>query len=246
MSSTLSDPRVQSSLVRAAVYQVLSMGLAYPDTESLLRLRQVADLAVEESEGLGEAVRGALERVASAAWEAEAIGAAGEHSRLFSGEVLCTPYETEYETDPFAKSRQLADISGFYLAWGVELSEEHRTMPDFIGTQAEYMSLLCGKEAHAVDQGWEDKAAISADAQSAFLAAHLGRWFEVLADQVVVAARPGVGDLYRNLAVLLKAFVAAELAARQLDPRRLTRRMVSDGQLPVCDPKVVGDIPTED
>lgn len=246
MSIDTSDPAIQAPLIRAALYDVLSLGFAYPDDESLLRLRQTAELIqAEAAEALGDA--GALVTgVAEAAWAGDPVGFAGEHSRLFSGEVLCTPYETEYETDPFAKSRQLADIAGFYHAWGVDLSEERRTMADFIGTETEYLALLCRKEANARSKGWDEEAAMAVDAQGAFLAAHLGRWFEIFADQVEVAARPGPGDLYRAAASLLRAVVGAELVARGLDPTRLTRRMVSDGALPACDPKVVGDVPIED
>lgn len=245
MSVSAIDERVQAPLVRAALYETLAMGFAYPSPDTLERLRQVAELATVEMARSAPALARLLEDVLGAVAGVDAAELAGEHSRLFSGQVVATPYETEYETDPFAKARQMADISGFYEAWGVELSEERRTMADFIGTQTEFMALLCRKEAYALQNGWEDKVTLSIEAESAFLGSHLGRWFEIFSSTVEAGAHRVNGALFVALARLLRGFVAVELTAFGLDPRRLTRRMVSDGKLPECDPHVVGELPEE-
>ena len=79
---------------------------------------------------------------------------AAVHNHLFEQSAVCSPYETEYEADPFAKARQLADISGFFGAWGLMASSARPTMQDFIGSELEFLSLLSRKEAYTAARNW--------------------------------------------------------------------------------------------
>jgi DMSO reductase family type II enzyme chaperone len=245
VSVDLTDPAVHQALLRAGVYDILAMGFAYPQAESLGRLLEESVLISAETATSAPAIAGPVEALASAVSAADVGALAGEHSRLFSGEVVCSPYETEYETDPFAKSRQLADISGFYHAFGMEVSHERRVMADFIGIETEFMSILCRKEAHAAMNGWDDKAALSSDAQRTFFESHLGRWFQVFCTELKVRTS---ADVYLKLADLLRGFLGMEMAFLGASPRVLSRRMVSasDSQRPDCDPRVVTPIPESD
>lgn len=245
MSVDLTSPEVHQTLLRAGVYEMLAMGFAYPEESGLTRLTEVSALVSAEVGTVAPMLAAMAAAVAEAAQRTDVTALAAEHSRLFSGEVVCSPYETEYETDPFAKSRQLADISGFYQAFGMDISHERRVMADFIGIETEFMAVLCRKEAHAVMNGWSDRQEISLDAQRAFVESHLGRWFQVFCTELRVNAR---SDLYLGLADLLGAFVGMEIAALGAMPRPLQRRMVSasDSQRPNCDPRVVKPIPEDD
>lgn len=245
MSVELADPKVERSLLRSAVYEVLAMGFAYPVPEGVGRLATVGELAIAEAGALSPTLPNLIHAAVEAVASADVVELAAEHQRLFSGEVLATPYETEYETDPFAKSRQLADISGFYKAWGVELSETHKNMADFVGTQLEFMSLLCRKEANALQNGWADKAALSGDAQFSFLESHLGRWTDLFCREVRRKVRSGSGDAYRLMVALLEGYVALELAYTGAHPTVLKHRMIglSDAEPMQCDPKVAGPQP---
>ena len=245
MSVELADPKVQQALVRAAVYETLAMGFTYPVDEGIGRLAQVGELAIAEAGALSPVLPGLIHAAVEAIAAEDTVELASEHQRLFSGEVLATPYETEYETDPFAKSRQLADIAGFYKAWGVEISDERRNMADFIGTQLEFMSLLCRKEANAHQNGWPDRVDLSTQAQFAFLESHLGRWADLFCREVRRKIRPGPGEAYRLVTALLESFVALEVAFMGAKPIVLRHRMIglSDAEPMECDPKVAGPQP---
>lgn len=245
MSVALTDPAVHQTLLRAGVYETLAMGFAYPEQQGIARLAEVSALVSAEVSAVAPGLATSIAIVAAAAQEVDITSLASEHSRLFSGEVVCSPYETEYETDPFAKSRQLADISGFYQAFGMDISNDRRVMGDFIGIETEFMAILCRKEAHAVMSGWDERQQISLEAQRAFVKSHLGRWYQVFCTELRVNAR---SELYLGLAKLLESFVGMEIAALGVLPRPLQRRMLSasDSQRPNCDPRVVKPIPEDD
>jgi TorA maturation chaperone TorD len=75
------------------------------------------------------------------------------------------------------KSFELADIAGFYRAFGVEITPGTER-PDHIAVELEFMHLLAVKEVVAA--GREDggeHARICRDARATFFRDHLGRWF---------------------------------------------------------------------
>lgn len=90
---------------------------------------------------------------------------------------LC--YETEYGLPhEYRQSQELADISGFYHAFGFKPGGQIRERPDFIATELEFMSALCLKEALANQQDQPNLREITLLAQKSFLQDHLGRWIE--------------------------------------------------------------------
>lgn len=249
MTATLREDAVRGALVRAAVYETLALGFAYPEPEGSAFFSGVCRLARDETRSQDPRLAALLEPVLEAAEASEAKELAPQHTRLFAGEVPCSPHETEYASDPFSKTRQLADIAGFYHAFGVDVSDEHRTMADFIGTETEFMALLCRKEAHASDNGWGERQAIARNAQQAFLGAHLGRWTGIFCAELrrVVSSEPS-GRLYLLLAEVLDAFVEAEVVRAGVQPVRLTKRMLAaeDARPPLCDPRVAGCMPQQE
>jgi len=92
----------------------------------------------------------------------------------------CPPYETEYCPQTFSvyRSHQLADIAGFYHAFGLEPSRTNPERADHIALELEFMSWLILKEEHARDSGSDDRthAQICRDAQQRFLSDHLLWW----------------------------------------------------------------------
>jgi TorA maturation chaperone TorD len=56
----------------------------------------------------------------------------------------CPPFETEYcsNQEPFYRAQQMADIAGFYNAFGLKVSER----PDYLPLQLEFMALLLTKQ----------------------------------------------------------------------------------------------------
>ncbi len=98
-----------------------------------------------------------------------------EYTRLFVKNVG-KPYETAYLLkNTYGKNATLADVAGFYSAFGVKPKGE---MPDFISCELEFMSLLCFKESYALANDELSKAEICSDAQKRFIRDHLSRWIK--------------------------------------------------------------------
>jgi DMSO reductase family type II enzyme chaperone len=143
-----------------------------------------------------------------------------EHRRVFGlTGSLC--YETEYGLPhEFRQSQELADLSGFYRAFGFNVGGKVRERPDHLAVELEFMCLLALKEAYAAEKGVVEHAEVSGDAQRKFIEGHLGRWIDLFAQSVALNAIDGP---YLALARFASAFVAADaerLGAR-LEPRRL-------------------------
>lgn len=144
----------------------------------------------------------------------------------------CPPYETEYCPQTFSvyRSQQLADIAGFYLAFGIEPSRTRPERHDHISLELEFMAWLIAKEEHARTGNSRDSADKSArcrDAQRRFFAEHLAWWVPAFARAlrlkaegstndapVEAATRTFHGCLARNLA----AMIAVERALLRVPP----------------------------
>jgi len=143
-----------------------------------------------------------------------------EHRRVFGlAGSLC--YETEYGLPhEFRQSQELADLAGFYRAFGFNVGGLVRERPDHLAVELEFMCALALKEAYAAEKGIAEYVEVSVDAQRKFIEDHLGRWIDLLAQSVALNAIDGP---YLALARFASAFVAADaerLGAR-LEPRRL-------------------------
>ena len=239
----IEDPQMQHLLGRSALYEALALMLAYPASRALDRadvlLEDLVGHEVVVSRGLG----GHLDRVRSARQGVD-VGRLGPvHFVLFEGSVLCSPHETEYIRDSLAKGAQLADIAGFYKAFGLKVSSAHPTTPDEIATELEFMALITRKEAYALARRWDERAAIGRAAGRKFLAAHLGRWTASFAADLcgraseAAATRddPPVATWFHAVGDLLRATVASDLAAFNIYPSLLTtRHQEPDADSMVC------------
>lgn len=124
-------------------------------------------------------VPAALVEAARAAWLAWELGSARrEYTRLFCGKVLASPNEASYGDGrrPAGRARELADISGFYTAFGFGPAVRGAQLFDHIAVELEFVSLMLLKQAYALDLQDREAYEISAAATRAFLQEHLGRW----------------------------------------------------------------------
>jgi len=145
-----------------------------------------------------------------------------EYDRLFCHRttILCPIYEAEYDRNrAVSQGPTLADIAGFYRAFGLELAVSER--PDHIALELEFMSVLAYKEALALQNNLTEQAQICRDAQKKFLEAHLGRWAGLFAETVM---RTSHLEFYRDLARELKAFIEPECALLGAQPQIITER----------------------
>jgi TorA maturation chaperone TorD len=97
-----------------------------------------------------------------------------EYDRLFRADKIWL-YTTEYlAKNEFQKSSYLADIMGFYRAFGVEPDKDR---PDSLSCELEFMHYLIFKRLHALSsndaKNGEEKALICLDAEKKFFTHHL-------------------------------------------------------------------------
>ena len=213
---------VERLLARAGVCRALADGFFYPEAglaERVLERIDHARIFARAHTDLEFPELGVLRRAWSATSD-EALAPA--YSRLFIGQDAVVLHETAYGDGGrvAGKPAELADISGFYLAFGFDLKDGERELPDHLGTELEFLSLLLIKQAYALEEGWTEKYEIARDAARSFLRDHLGRWIGAVRD--AVAAR-GDEPAYRALFEAAAAAIARECAAFGAVPTPLTR-----------------------
>ena len=125
-----------------------------------------------------------------------------------SGGLRCPPNETAHTVDTpqhaLSTNFELADIAGFYRAFGVEVVPGSER-PDHISAELEFMHLLAVKEFVAdQEDASAEQAKICRDAQRAFLKDHLGRWSGKLGDRLEEVAE---SPFYAAAGQLLGRFI---------------------------------------
>lgn len=212
---------LQRSLDRAYVYRTLAMLFRVPDEASVreTRERRLPELcaALERSSADAEllAEAGALGELLRSASAAELRR---QHEAAFdeSSKARCAPTEMDQLGGPpqleLTRTFELADVAGFYRAFGVEV-EEGGERVDHIAVELEFMHLLAAKECVALnDEGWGEHAETCRNASRAFLRDHLLRWAPRLGDQLAESLG---SPLYARAGRLLGRFVL--LDADQID-----------------------------
>ncbi len=212
----------QVPLQRAQIYCFLSHAFLYPQEDWREDLPDVIRILAEL--GMRD---GWDSRPESGAGDLPSLQA--EHRRAFglTGSLF---YETEFGLPhEFRQSQEMADIAGFYQAFGFRVGGELRERPDHLAVELEFMYVLALKEAVAASIGQQDRVEICLEAQRKFIRDHLGRWvglFSKALDQST-AERGGMNvpeGPYPRLARLAAGFVSA-------DAERLGLQIESPGSL---------------
>jgi len=206
---------------RGEVYRFLALGFSDPDSAGVGQLRAQWPLAETSfvTLGLNGKASDCVARcgVVLGAITIDALRDA--HFECFGHAISkdCPPYETEHgQAHIFQKTQTLADISGFYRAFGLELSPDFKDRPDHVAAELEFMEFLCVKEAHGLIEGHdENKITLCRQAQREFLEEHLGRWVFGFARRL---REKFPGKPYGLLAELLGDFLTAELRSVGLKP----------------------------
>lgn len=238
--------RVDDALARAVVYRTLSMGFQQP-TERRLRqigardgFRVVTAALRRLNRQVGRPLEPAAHRLAALSVpEEEALAAS--YWRLF-GHTTRGPIcacETEYGPDNgFHQPQQLADISGYYLAFGLQPAAASDARADHIACECEFMDFLHRKEALVLSHGarWShgpETLDVTERAARTFLRDHLGRFGRAFAARV--ASQDGHG-YFGALGFMLLAFVDAECARVGVEagPVELAERPDSMGETPTA------------
>jgi len=139
----------------------------------------------------------------------------------------CPPYETEYCPQTFSvfRSQEMADVAGYYAAFGLQPSRDVPERPDHIALEIEFLAWLLVKECHAQRPDNPDAAEqveVSRDAQKSFVQAHLAWWVPAFAEALrLKVGDPEVeseGSYLGALAGALAAWVPIERAVLGVDP----------------------------
>ncbi len=223
---------VATLLARETLYQFCSLSLRDPRSGSfqqldLLRSTKLVDQACElvRNElanisltlGAGESPLSALrpdDVMAKLPSTSDELNRQFERTfGLLSGSA-CPPYETEYidGKQTFQRSNTMADVAGFYRAFGWHVNPARRERPDHIALQLEFLARLLTLERAALQSGsrsMNGQADICQRAQIRFLREHLAWWAGGFC-KLLGTQCPGM--FYGAVATFLGAFVAAERA----------------------------------
>lgn len=162
---------------------------------------------------------------------------AEDHTRVFGLVVSkeCPPYEVQYCPQTFSiyRSQQMADIAGFYRAFGVAVGRDLPERVDHIACELEFLAWLVSKERHARSQAganWLRRADTCRDAQRDFLADHVAWWVPAFARALRDRTRSlaPVPPLASALASALAALVPLERAILGVGPPDVLARPCPD------------------
>ena len=203
------------SLARSCLYRFFSEFFLYPKEGAFSKNFEEA---FQASGALGQPA-GLQETLAKAAGcPREITDLRSDYALVFGYTIgkACPPYETEWGTTHiFNQTQELADISGFYRAWGLGISDQAHARLDHLSVELEFMSYVALKEAYALDGGQEENLDVCRQVQAKFLSEHLGTWVPAFMCRLESLAVES--SFYRFLAQALSKFLAWEVEQMGLD-----------------------------
>lgn len=234
---------IDAAVARTFLYRFLATAFEDPEpdgwhwlTTDEVRTALRSAAATIESKSLAETAEAILLGLSPAAFE----DLAAAHLACFGHTVRgdCPMNEIEYgdlKADPLFQPHRLADLGAFFAAFGLELAADAAERIDHISIELEFMSVLAGKEAYAIEHQFdEDTIDVLRDAQKKFLREHLGRWSPAFARRL---ARLAEGTPLAALARLLGEFIRLECARLGVPPgsEDLLLRPVDDAGERLCE-----------
>ncbi|MEO2006777.1 MAG: molecular chaperone TorD family protein [Candidatus Poribacteria bacterium] len=224
----------ETAVARSGMYRLLAEVLAYPSPAPAEAVRtgefhrELATFAAylppqpNEDAALRELCMEGLRRRDAAHGEVTEDGLSEDYSDVF-GHALsrdCPPYETEYAgAHIFLQSQELADIGGFYAAYGLAIDVASHERLDHISPQLEFMHVLCEREAYALNNDRDEQAEACSQTQGQFIEDHLGRWGTYFAQ---LLAKRGAGTVYGHIAPILEWFLSWETEYLDATPDLVT------------------------
>ncbi|MFQ6675442.1 MAG: molecular chaperone [Fidelibacterota bacterium] len=119
-----------------------------------------------------------------------------------------SPYELEHlrNEDVFYRTQRLADLEGFYRAFGLALDRKERA--DHISVETEFLAHLLAKEVFARDNHLGDDAIeVCRKAHRDFWTDHFGGWTPVFLENVAALS---AGDFYPKASRFTSRFLHME------------------------------------
>ncbi len=202
------------ALCRSGIYEALTLGFRPPAEETFRRL-----MSKEQNSMFAELVSiidgNLVEDVSRLAVEMDAELEDKLESRYYnlfghSARSSVPPYETEFgDKNLFQQPHQLADISGFLTAFGLEINVAEHERIDHVACELEFMCFLTRKEAYAIQNEKSAMLKETLKAERSFLKDHLARFTPTFSHLCI---KEDPGGFYGDLGRLLRNFVLIECA----------------------------------
>ncbi len=145
----------------------------------------------------------------------------GCSNALFGPAQRCPPCETDHTSaNPFTQANELADVRGFYQAFGLEPSSRSSERADHVALEMEYLYLLGHRAGDAARRGDSEGEEILLLAGRRFLEAHLGRFAAAFSGRLAAA---GAHPFFVALGTATERVVAADVKRLELRPAPLPK-----------------------
>lgn len=206
------------------VFLLASRLTGYPDRDFIHAVRALLeDCDLELSAGLAEpegweAFRQLL--LEHTADDGRVDDLCSEYIDLFDRSREANPlYETEYGRDrALGKSAELADLAGFYRAFGFAPDGEGPPeMLDHVSLELEFYALMLLKQAALEELGDEEGGEIVLEGRRRFLRDHLGRFLSAIEGRPAVLASPYYGPVLH----WCRTLVDRECRLLEIEPDRV-------------------------
>ncbi|MBI4393049.1 MAG: molecular chaperone TorD family protein [Euryarchaeota archaeon] len=146
---------------------------------------------------------------------ADAESFEGAYHATFGGRISCSPYETDYTSShAFMQARELADISGFYRAFGYAPAPGGDRV-DHVALELDFLYALGHREAVLQRAGDAEGAATCLDATRKFLESHTGRFLGRMEE---VVGSSGANPFFVEITRLTRTVVEGDVHALGLHP----------------------------
>lgn len=215
---TALPPEARTALLRSQLYRAFGWSFLFPEAACWPRVVDLFADIVSHADNLptcSQTLSSLASLLSFSAAPAEQLQS--DFDAIFGHTISaeCPPYETQYGAGIiFAQAQHMGDITAFYRAFGVQVSDNAHERADHIAVELEFLSTLAFREAACIIEGDREHADSVRDAERKFLSEHLGAWSLCFADRLTRKAQcvaPSDANFYTALAASLRAFMRDEL-----------------------------------
>ena len=209
------------------IYKILSLGLAYPEEGNWAMIDKTIMSIEDLLEGeMSTRVDRFKKDLLKNQRRIDDIRA--DYLSIFDTGRKISPYETEYIGEKVTrKPFELADIAGFYSAFGFDVKEDIRNKEslDHISIELEFMAILTWKEEYARERSQDENLRIVQDARMKFLKEHLAKWGFFYCRQICGLSE---NDFFKSLAEILQLVLTLECERYLLDISFFDKEMIRE------------------
>jgi TorA maturation chaperone TorD len=238
--------KAEIAFVRSQIYRLLSLAFLYPKEEFFKSLRKgsfikelkdyfsyilvnnTKEITKEMGDNAIEVIT-ALEELISNEFPNRELSYLEEKFVTVFGHTVHKDYPPQgshYGTGHmFQSSQHLADLAGYYNAFGLEHGGKQLEGLDHISLELEFMYVLTFKEGYAFENDGSEKADVCIKAQKKFMKNEIGSWGSLFAK---LLETKGKDEYYTKIGGLLKVFLGMETAFLKVKPRKLKAPDASD------------------